>query len=612
MKAAGVSAMAIAFALLIVCISIQQYTERIQNDSMSAPLGSSELLTIQSLMHVPACAADKHCRSACRLVCDEVRMSSGARDYASSLISFGCCSSSPVITKQVTGARETLLAEVSKLHAHDRLPVKYLRSGNSLKENLAILKREETAVAKRLAKLKLKDVLPFRVKRGGQLAFQVQPPLVDGTKRNSTTTDPYGVERQAESKGKRDAVWRGFYCVGADCPEENDSFQTWSAYEAYLAATNQFGLPVSFRNESSVKYVESDPSELERLLRETEIMGLGEPYEEEEVLKDPDTDVENLYQQYRWCVFKSNDNLDDCLKKLREQHLQWEWQRIPGCIPNVTVNASFHPENASYIANANASCLQLVPMRTLRTYGYDVATGKYPMENLTDDLEEFPPSEEAIRHLLGDDLYAKYEEEERKSLTLGEAHQQFNLRRAEIRRRQVFKKAFNKTEFEWCLHQHKHDKDFPKACTGDGRMFIKKPYQDRHKPLTAPEQIVEGVASAMRNLVGEDRAARVVEETGTEAAGQRHPNKFEYGPAVVQPGHVAAEPAPWLRMKLIRDQPQSVEGKMALLRDRRRLPGVNVDSWGGAMPALYHSRRDPIAYTPNQCCSHFVDMSEWA
>eukprot|EP00960_Hanusia_phi_P067593 766662-Hanusia_phi.AAC.5 len=574
-RAAGVSAMAIMLALLIVCISIQQYAERVQSASMSAPLGSSELLTIQSLMHVPACAADKHCRSACRLVCDEVRMGSGSRDYASSLISFGCCSSSPVITKQVTSARETQLHMITNDHAVDRLPVQFLRNGHSLKENFDILKREESAVAKRLAKLKLKDVLPFRVKQGGQLAFQPQPPQPDGTKRNSTKTDPYGVERQAERKGNLDAKWQGFHCIGKDCPEENDSFQTWSAYEAYLAATNQFGLPVSFHNESSVKYVESDPSELERLLRETEISGFGEPYEEDE-MPDFADDVENLYQEYRWCVFKSKDKLDDCLKKLREQHLQWEWHRIPGCIPNVTVNASFHPENKSFIANANASCLQLVPMRTFRTYGYDVATGKYPMENLTNDLEDFPPSEEAIRHLLGDDLYAKYEEEEKNSLTLGEAHQQFNLRRAEIRRRQVFQKAFNKTEFEWCLHQHKHDEDFPRACTGDGRMFIKKPYQ------------------------------------GTEAAGQKHTNKFEYGPTVVQPGHVAAEPAPWLRMKLIRDQPQTVEGKMALVRDRSRLPGVNVDSWGGAMPSLYHSRRDPVAYTPNQCCSHFVDMSEWA
>ena len=34
-----------------------------------------------------------------------------------------------------------------------------------------------------------------------------------------------------------------------------------------------------------------------------------------------------------------------------------------------------------------------------------------------------------------------------------------------IRKIANFKKAYGgKTEFEWCLEQHKHDRDYPKAC----------------------------------------------------------------------------------------------------------------------------------------------------
>merc|ERR1719263_1854669 len=93
-----------------------------------------------------------------------------------------------------------------------------------------------------------------------------------------------------------------------------------------------------------------------------------------------------------------------------------------------------------------------------------------------------------------------------------------------------FKKAYGgKTEEEWCLEQHRHDKDFPRACLGDGKEFAARPWQARAKPRTAPEAAMEGIAYAFRNLIGDDHRERVVDKTGAEAAGQVHRNKFEYG-----------------------------------------------------------------------------------
>jgi hypothetical protein len=58
--------------------------------------------------------------------------------------------------------------------------------------------------------------------------------------------------------------------------------------------------------------------------------------------------------------------------------------------------------------------------------------------------------------------------------------------------------------------------------------------------------------------------------------------------------------------------PQSYEGKSASAHDQAKLPGINIDSWGGGVAMSHHTLAEPIAYTPSSCCSHFVDYSEYA
>ena len=79
---------------------VAQYRAQRQAASTSAPRhsGPVELLTFE-MLHDPQCKADKHCRSACRMVCDEVHSGQGGREHAATLISFGCCLTAPVITK---------------------------------------------------------------------------------------------------------------------------------------------------------------------------------------------------------------------------------------------------------------------------------------------------------------------------------------------------------------------------------------------------------------------------------------------------------------------------------------------------------------------------------
>ncbi len=59
----------------------------------------------------------------------------------------------------------------------------------------------------------------------------------------------------------------------------------------------------------------------------------------------------------------------------------------------------------------------------------------------------------------------------------------------------------------------------------------------------------------------------------------------------------------------VRDVPQTVEGKAAQARDRRRLPGVRVESWNG-WPTLHRALGPALAMSAGQCCSTFMHMSD--
>ena len=186
-----------AAALFLACGMVAQYRAQRAAAAVSAPRGAGggpvELLTFE-MLHDPHCKADKHCHSACRMVCDEVNSGQGAREHAATLISFGCCLSAPVITKQAGSpvqlaprgaasplqllsvrqpAKEQMLFEVNaKGHIRfdrpadtrkDSVAVHVLRDRHSLAADLRDLEREQAALKKRVSKLRIQDVLPFRV-----------------------------------------------------------------------------------------------------------------------------------------------------------------------------------------------------------------------------------------------------------------------------------------------------------------------------------------------------------------------------------------------------------------------------------------------------------------
>ena len=163
--------------VLVLCI-VSVRPGRKGRQGISRPLGTVELLTIQSLMHVPQCAADKHCRSACRMVCAESSQGLGDEtDHAASLIAFGCCFETPLIEKQVLsrGARETQLLQVGEAEsssASRRLLSSRsddeLHDQHSLQADFEELQRQEEALKRRLAVLPLRSALPsLKVARGG-------------------------------------------------------------------------------------------------------------------------------------------------------------------------------------------------------------------------------------------------------------------------------------------------------------------------------------------------------------------------------------------------------------------------------------------------------------
>jgi len=628
------------------------------------------------------------------MVCDEVHSGQGAREHASTLISFGCCLTAPLITKgapvqlqqkrtnsplmSLSGqsAQEEMLYQVNgRGHIkfdrpadtrRDSIAVHVLRDRHSLAADLKELEKEQTALAHRVSKLKLKDVLPFKVAKGQllvrrgskhpgklfpegpgstdpyydeddklpdmweepecdlPLALKGKVNCTEGKKRKITGTDPFGVERQAEMKGKHEAKWDGIECTGKGCPEEDSSWKEYDKFRAYLQAANRYGLTGEFRNDTG--FGEGFYT------RETGVDPFGTAWDDAEEYKwcgsYPSGSFQlNVYECYRHCHWhahkdKNDEAKEDCVKNLTFSHKQYEWIHTPGCVPNVTIDANsslgldeekypYGPANAS--TDAAASCLELIPVRTMNDYGHSVATGNFSMEDMENAMEQVTPSEDAIKAYLGDNLFDEYQTEDQQHLPYGHAHMRLQVGQARIRKLANFKKAYGgKTEFEWCLEQHKHDRDFPKACTGDGKEFAGRPWQSRHKQRTAPEEAMEGIAYAIRNLIGEDHHEYVVEKTGAEAVGQTHTNKFEYGYTPVQPGHVAAQPAPWLRNRGMRYMPQTYEGKSAMAHDQKKLPGINIDSWTGVLPGAYHSLRDPITYTPNSCCSHFVEYSEFA
>lgn len=216
---------AVTAALFLALGMVAQYRTQRAAVAGSAPRGFGggpvELLTFE-MLHDPMCKADKHCRSACRMVCDEVHSGQGAREHAATLISFGCCLSAPVITKQRGApvqlapiatdspllqlsarqpAQEQMLFEVnakghirfdrpSANRAHS-IAVHVLRDRHSLVADLKDLEREQAALKKRMSKLRIQDVLPFKVAAGQSLVRRGSKDPGKLYPEGPGSTDPY-------------------------------------------------------------------------------------------------------------------------------------------------------------------------------------------------------------------------------------------------------------------------------------------------------------------------------------------------------------------------------------------------------------------------------------
>jgi len=202
-------------------------------------------------------------------------------------------------------------------------------------------------------------------------------------------------------KNKHEAKWKGHVCEGAGCPEKDSSWQEYDKFRAYLQAANQYGLTSEFKNDT----------------------GFGEGFYSQETGVDPFgtawSDPEeyawcgsagngsfhelagNVYECYRQCQWHAHKNKDgaalaDCVKNLTFAQKQYEWRHKPGCVPNVTIDASngmgldevgYPYGHANASADAAASCLELVPVRTMYDYGYSVATGNFSMEDLEEAMQ---------------------------------------------------------------------------------------------------------------------------------------------------------------------------------------------------------------------------------
>ena len=572
--------------------------------SSSPPtLHKKELLTFQDLIHVPECAQDKHCRSACRMVCQEVSEDIGDEaDHASSLVAFGCCFNSPLITKQVTGSsfpRETELFLYS--NSRKLLGIE-LRDKHSLRADFEELKRQETALKKRLRKLSFKESLPYKRVTRVQTLMDSEfngwdQGLTDGeygwdskswrfypgasqrgwfaddnkTRIIEPANDPFGTEwHYFANSGK--AKWKGRNCNGGGCPQASDGFRNLQRYTSHLAAANGFGVSAPFGNLSDSALAQPGWNEptgagtFRRGIQDAFVAGLGVPdvdfqpnvstYPSDfsaDLLssrRPPLWDLDRPDVSYRLC--RQNASVAACDALLRAWHEGWEWRPAP--CPAPTDSDGF-PRPAGCGIEPVARALEA-------DYGYDAARGLASPADIEAGLLDDALSNDTLGAYLGPDLYSAYLREGDDAGeaaawdgSAGLAHRALaaGTRRAgELRR---FRGAYGESAWEWCLAHHRRDIDFPRACArglqADPRLPTAKPYQSRHKALTAPEEVLEGVEDAFADLLGADREEDVRPPPGPL---RPHPNRFQYGAQVVPDGSVLGlGPAPWERIKVGRE-----------------------------------------------------------
>lgn len=474
-----------------------------------------------------------------------------------------------------------------------------LHDKHSLYADYNELKRQEAALKKRLAKLSLKSTLRTHGKTKvqslmdnefngwnegltdgdygwGSKSWSFNPDSLQGgwlaggnkTRHVDENNDPFGTEwHYFAHDGK--AKWKGRECTGDGCPQSSDGLRNLERYASHLAAATAFGVSAAFSNLSanSTGFAQAGWDEpagsgtFARGQHDDFIPGLGEPDVEFQPnasalpsdfdvglltsRRPPLWDLDRPDVSYRLCL--RNASAAECEAQLRAWRAGWEWRPQP-CPP---ADDGFpRPEGCGD---------ELVGAALERESGYDAARGLATPDDIEDGLLDPVLSNDTADAFLGPDLYSEYVREGSGAGeaaawdgSAGRAHRALaaGVRGAGERRR--FRDAYGASAWEWCLAHHRRDADFPRACArglwADPRLPTAKPYQGRHKALTAPEEVLEGVEEAFGDLLGADRSEDV---RPAPTPLLPHPNRFEYGAQAVPDGSVqGAGPAPWERIKV--------------------------------------------------------------
>lgn len=535
-------------------------------------------------MALPPLVTPDHCRSACAMVCKELDWSIGAENHATTLLSFGCCSGSPLMMKQEGEGREMQLYQLAGDGARRRLLASSggeLRDRHSLSADYSELLKDEKAMQKRVAKLGPSKMLPYQ---GQQLVTTLK------------TKDQFGEkpDRQWSDHGRK--------CTGKDCPDSSAGAEASAAAKKALASVGRSGSVIVQSPYRAHRLANNLARQRNRNSKQG-ILELSHPPEKElEDMQDPSDanpadfdeptyeafieqhkeNSRDIYREYQRCLGKRTR--DECLAMIKKEREGWEYR---------TYNYTSSDEP--------------VPRYVESQWGDGVARGRISADDLSRELTGgHRPTQRGISEYLGARLYRVYRRERRERRTYGRAHRILRRGIARVKRAYRFRRAYGKSEYEWCLERHKWDDDFPQKCLGT-RDRIGRPYQERHKPWTEPEKILNGWIDGMYDLIGEDHH-QLVNKAGEEG-GLKHTNEFVDGAVKVNPvRYVTGDPAPWEKIRLVRDRPQVLEHKVLYARDSAKLPGVNVDGFDASIPAQYQdSNAHSLGVTPRVCCAKFVD-----
>ena len=530
------------------------------------------------------------------MVCSEMDWSIGPENHATTLMTFGCCEGAPIIMKQEQepAGRTMQLSQLAGGGARRRLMSSggMLGDKHSLSADYAQLLKDEKSMQKRVAKLAVSKMLPYRGQqlrvvrsRGGndgELAGRARDndrPHVD-----TPGEDDFGTERQYTSQeGRPDRTWsdHGRRCVGADCPRDDDE-----EFEDTLGSVTSRGTPARHNHPQQHR---QHPAGSRGAMRRQPDAGLDtfeNPAEEDPADMTPEEFAgwleqtnagyagADLYVQYERCTRRRSKS--QCLKQIEMSIERWEYTQrgraMRGRRGRARGRARGGMVRTGSRGTGNAN-YEAVSRSVEATYGRDVGRGLASPDELSRGLlNGQSPTDRSVRQYLGRNLYRAYMTERRNRNMYGTAHRQLRKGIARVREAYTFQRAYNRSSYEHCLVMHKDDADFPRACM-PLRDRIGRPWQSRNKDTTAPEDVLNGVMDGWWRFIGDDKHQLV--GSVDDEAGVRHKNRFVEGEEPVPSKDYSTEdPAPWEKNRLVRDEPQHVEQKAMYAWDSAKLPGV--------------------------------------